>query len=235
MPCSTPRVGAVAEAHVLEADRAAARPQLARRPARSGIWRGTAIERMPSCTTPTFSKIAVTFCATQPAMLAICRASGSAMATVPTAIRPGSTARARPPPVPTTSDALSMASVRAKRVIRRAGRGSLGVLVDRVAHERVLVAGAGEQLHRQDVGVAVDDPAGQRRAHLRHPARAVAQPRHEDAQHDDVAGEPQQHRDGEAPVGGAEQQHGAAAIDEDVPDGVGGRRPRFRAGPGRSA
>ena len=43
---------------------------------------------MPSCTTPIFSKIVVTFCATQPAMLAICQVSGKAIATVPTAMRP---------------------------------------------------------------------------------------------------------------------------------------------------
>ena len=72
---------AIAEAHVLEADAAAPSTRSASASGRSGIWRGTAIERMPSCTTPTFSKIAVTFCATQPAMLVICQASGSAIAT----------------------------------------------------------------------------------------------------------------------------------------------------------
>src|ERR1043166_4783058 len=38
---------------------------------------------MPSCTTPTFSKIAVTSQLTQPAALAVCQASGSAVATMP--------------------------------------------------------------------------------------------------------------------------------------------------------
>jgi hypothetical protein len=69
-----------------------------------------------------------------------------------------------------------------------------GVLVDRLAHEIVLVARPGEELDGEDVGVAVDDAAGQRRAHLGHPARAVAQARHEDAQQDGVGDEPQHHR-----------------------------------------
>ena len=43
---------------------------------------------MPSCTVPTFSKIEVTLQATQPDMLVICQDSGSAVATVPSSMRP---------------------------------------------------------------------------------------------------------------------------------------------------
>ena len=46
------------------------------------------MERIPSCTMPTFSKIAVTLRATQPAVLVICHASAIAVATSPTAMRP---------------------------------------------------------------------------------------------------------------------------------------------------
>ena len=43
---------------------------------------------MPSCTVPMFSKIEVTLRATQPAMLVICQASGSTIATEPNVMRP---------------------------------------------------------------------------------------------------------------------------------------------------
>ena len=46
------------------------------------------MDRMASCTTPTFSKIDVTLSDTQPAMLETCQASGSAIATVPTLTEP---------------------------------------------------------------------------------------------------------------------------------------------------
>ncbi len=86
---------------------------------RSGICRGTAIERMPSCTTPTFSKMPVMFCATQPAMLEICHASGSAVATVPTGTRPARQASIASSPVPTTMVAFIKASVTLHSVISR--------------------------------------------------------------------------------------------------------------------
>jgi hypothetical protein len=103
---------------MLEADGAAfdAQPRGA---GGSGNWRGTAIERMPSCTVPTFSKIAVTFCATQPAMLAICQVSGSAMAMMPTLICPPDHSHSATAPVLTTIVALSVASDVPNRVIRR--------------------------------------------------------------------------------------------------------------------
>ena len=70
-----------------------------------------AIERMPSCTTPMFSKIMVTLSPTQPAMLEICQASGSAMATMPTLISPICQSHSAVQPVATMRAALIRLSV----------------------------------------------------------------------------------------------------------------------------
>ena len=103
--------------------------------------------------------------------------------------------------MPTNSDAfISDKVIVYAEVMRGLIAECVGVLVDRFLDEFILVAGAGEKLDRQDVGVAVDDAAGHVGAHLRHPPRAVAHARHEIAQHDGVAGEPEQHRDGQPPV-----------------------------------
>ena len=45
---------------------------------------GTAMVCMPSCTTPTFSKMPATSQETQPAAVVICQASGKAIAKTPT-------------------------------------------------------------------------------------------------------------------------------------------------------
>ena len=89
--------------------------------------RATAIERMPSCTTPTFSKMPVMFCATQPAMLEICQASGSAVATVPIGTRPARQARIASVPVAVTISAFITASVTLHRVTRRSWRRNAAV------------------------------------------------------------------------------------------------------------
>ena len=83
-PSISPLCAAVAEAHVVEAHLAA------RDRERRGVRRlstsvcGRAMVSMPSCTTPTFSKMPVTCQATQPEAATICVVIGSAMATVPT-------------------------------------------------------------------------------------------------------------------------------------------------------
>ena len=59
---------------------------------------------MPSCTVPMFSNTAVTLRATQPAMLVICQASGSAIATAPTAMRPALHCQIATLAVPTISE-----------------------------------------------------------------------------------------------------------------------------------
>ncbi len=92
------------------------------------------------------------------------------------------------------------------------------VVIDRLAHIGVLVACAREQLHRHDIGIGVDDAAGEQGACFRRRLRAVAHARHEIAQHHHIAGEPQQHRDGQPAVGRGEQQQRAGAVDDDEPD-----------------
>ena len=99
-----------------------------------------------------------------------------------------------------------------------AGEEAAGVMVDRVANVVVLVARPGEQLHRQDVGVAVDDPAHQRRARLGGDLRAVAHARHEVDQQRQIAREPSQHRNGEPAVGRGHHHDRGHAVDDDVPD-----------------
>ncbi len=59
------------------------------------------------------------------------------------------------------------------------GNKQIDVAVDRVAHVLVLFAGAGEQLYREDIGVAVDDAPHQRRARDGADLRALAHARHE--------------------------------------------------------
>ena len=99
--------------------RKSARLEAARRPAtrsraapgRSGIWRGTAMERMPSCTSPISSKMVVICCANQPEMVAICPASGIAMATARPATEPLLQGRIAVDAVPPIRRAFIRASV----------------------------------------------------------------------------------------------------------------------------
>ena len=90
--------------------------------------------------------------------------------------------------------------------------------LDRVAHIGVFLARAREQLQRQDIGVGVDDAPGHDRARFRHLDRGVAHARHEDAQQDRVACEPDQDRQRQPEIGRGQQQHRAGAVDQDVPD-----------------
>ena len=106
----------------------------------------------------------------------------------------------------------------------------MGVVVDRGAHERILVARPGEELHRQDVGVAVDDPAGEGGARLGEAPRARAQLRHEVAQRQRIAREPQQDRHCEADIARAQKHDRRAAVNQDVPDGVGADDDAFTQG-----
>ena len=122
-----------------------------------------------------------------------------------------------------------------QRVEPQRGVEHAGVLVDRVAHIGVLLARAGEQLHRQDVGVAVDHAPGQHRAHLGHVLRAVAHARHEDAQHHQIGGEPDQDRQREPAVGGGEQDHRARCRRRGRTRRPSAARPASRGSPGRSA
>ena len=83
---------------------------------------GLAIVIMPSWITPTFSKIEVICQATQPAMLTICQASGSAIATVPTSTFPRVHNTSASAPVPVTIAALSEDRQKENRVLSRSER-----------------------------------------------------------------------------------------------------------------
>ncbi len=76
---------------------------------------------------PTFSKMPVTFWATHPAICEICQASGSAMATVPTATRPCSHSVTAIAPIAATWSAFSIAKVTVKPVVRRNWRRNAAV------------------------------------------------------------------------------------------------------------
>jgi hypothetical protein len=68
-----------------------------------------------------------------------------------------------------------------------------GVMIDCLPNVGILVLCACEQFHRNDVGVRVDDTAGQHRARFRHHLLLVLHARHEIPQHCHIAREPQQH------------------------------------------
>ena len=74
-----------------------------------------------------FSKIVVTFCATQPAMAAICQVSGSAIATVPTTMRPSFHSQIANAAVATTIVAFSSARQNPSSVVSRTCRRSASV------------------------------------------------------------------------------------------------------------
>jgi len=88
-------------------------------PGRSTKVCGTAIVCMPSCTTPTFSKIPVTSQLTQPATLEICQARGKAVATSPAPTCPWAHSVMPIAAVPTNSSAFITDSVAMKRVVTR--------------------------------------------------------------------------------------------------------------------
>ena len=83
---------------------------------------GRAIVIMPSWITPMFSKIEVICQATQPAMLTICQASGSAIATVPTSTLPWLHSTSASAPVPVTIMALSVDRHSPNTVLSRSER-----------------------------------------------------------------------------------------------------------------
>ena len=74
---------------------------------------------MPSCTTPTFSKMPATSHDTQPAVLVICQASGSAMANTPTSSRWACHSHRPTAAVATSNSAFISHSVQMNRVTIR--------------------------------------------------------------------------------------------------------------------
>ena len=96
-----------------------------------------------------------------------------------------------------------------------------------------LLLAVGEQLEGGDVAVAVDHPAHQLRARRRGRGRARLDARHEVAQQQAVAENPQTQRQYQAQVGFGEQVQRAAGIHQHVPQGVDhlhGRVAQGRAG-----
>ena len=74
-------------------------------------------------------------------------------------------------------------------------------VLDRLAGVGLLGAGVGEELHRLDVGVAVDHPPGDRRARVREGLRRPPDPRDRPGDEPDVEAEPDDERHAEPPVG----------------------------------
>ena len=103
----------------------------------------------------------------------------------------------------------------------------LQMVVDRVAGVVVLARGVREELHRLDVGVAVDDAAGQHRPRLRYDHRPFADARHEIDQHEDEEADPDGERDGQPHVELPEEHQRAERVDGDEPDGVADLHRRF--------
>ncbi len=218
-----PSRAAVGERHVLEAD-LAARTSSSRASGRSVSACGTAIVSMPSCTTPMFSKMPRHFPA-HPAGdvgdLPGERQRGRDRRRAHLALAPQRDADARP--CRRAAAAFIAVSTAMKRVMSRmCAAMRVAVLVDRLAHVRVLVARAREQLHRQDVGVAVDHAAHDERAHLRAQPREVAHARHEVAQEEHVAANQRTSasRAASPPTPSAPARRGRR---RDVPDGADAR------------
>ena len=86
---------------------------------RSAMRCGTAIDSMPSCTTPIFSKIPATSQDTQPAAVVICQAKGTAIANTATSKAWACHNQMPTPAVPTSSMALSSHSAAMNWVVMR--------------------------------------------------------------------------------------------------------------------
>ena len=139
-----------------------------------------------------------------------------------------STARSSVLPVPTTMLAFSTARHSSSRVVSRTCWRCASVRSSIAARTNSSSSrGRANSLTVSDIGVAVDDAAGEGRTRIGHAPRAGTQARDKSAQQHRVAGEPQQHGDRQSRVVGGKQDDRAAAIDEDVPDRRGGRDDAF--------
>ncbi len=94
------------------------------------------------------------------------------------------------------------------------------MLGQRFLDRLVLEPRVGEQLDGVDVGVAVDDAAGQRRTCLGVGGGEVLHLRHEVPQRRRIEDQPDGQRDGQPPVGLGEQIGGGTGVDQHEPDGV---------------
>ena len=91
----------------------------------------------------------------------------------------------------------------------------------------VLAFEMSEQLDRLDVGVAVDDAAGDRRSHMRELFGPAPDPRHEIGESRDIKGDPKHERTGKPPVGPGENNKRAEREDRDEPERVDDLHNRF--------
>ncbi len=103
-----------------------------------------------------------------------------------------------------------------------AGEIEEGVDMDAEAiqHEAVLALGAGEELDRLDVGVAVDDAPRQARTRLGDGGRALAYRRHQLPDGEHVERQPHGDRRDQPEIEPTEKPHRAADIDDQRPDAV---------------
>ena len=91
---------------------------------------------------------------------------------------------------------------------------------DHLAHEVVLALAVGEELHRLDVGVAVDHAPGEGRVRLGERGGLLAYRRHHEIDHRAVGEHPGQHRQQQAPVDPGEEKERAEEVDQQEPDAV---------------
>ena len=160
---------------------------------------------MPSWMTPIFSNRWATSHMIQCDMPCMRMTSPTVKASAPAVTAPPVHSQMPRPAIDTSSSALSALSV---TVSQRDEAHLLVHGVEEALHAvagiGVLALGMGEHLDRLDVGVAVDDAPGHDRAGVGLLFRDAPQARDEIAADNEVAGEPDQHRDGEAHVGGGE-------------------------------
>ena len=100
------------------------------------------------------------------------------------------------------------------------GGDALAVLDHRLTNVRVLVRRARKQLHRRKVGVRINHPSHDQRTRLRAQPRQVAHARHEVAQEEHKSDDPQDDRHCESPVRCADQKERGDPVHDDVPDGA---------------
>ena len=206
------RAAAVVVADPVEGDLAPRHRELARarrRPERIG-W---AIVSMPSRITPRFWKSEDSDHMIQPVIAFSRSTSAEAAATVPIVAAPAPEHQR----VADHRDDQEAVDHGQPEVHQRDDphlrHEGLARMLDRLAGVVLLRAGMGEELHRLDVGVAVDDPPGDRRAGVRELLRRLADARDRPADQPEVEPQPDQERHRQPPVGPRQQPQRAREVD----------------------
>ena len=94
------------------------------------------------------------------------------------------------------------------------------MVLERLASVLVLAVDVAEQFHRLDVGVAVDDPAGQGRAGVRKLLGTEPDARHEEAERRDIGADPHRQGKREPPIHSDENHQRAHREHGDEPERV---------------